>query len=52
MLKNSSANSSNVTDLAHNMISINTKWTNLIKKVEFKNNFFTEMGELINELRS
>ncbi len=52
MLKNSSANSSNVTDLAHNMISINTKWTNLIKKVDFKNTFFSEMGELINELRS
>jgi hypothetical protein len=52
MLKNSSASSSNVTDLAQNMISINTKWTNLIKKVEFKNNFFSEMGDLINELRS
>lgn len=51
MLKNSTGGVSNVTDLAKNMVNLNTKWTNLTKKIEQKNRFFAQLGEHINELR-
>ena len=44
-------NSTNVADLARNMININNKWSNLNRRVEFKNSLFTQLDEYINELR-
>ena len=43
--------STNVADLARNMININNKWSNLNRRVEFKNSLFTQLDEYINELR-
>ena len=33
------------------MINLNTKWSNLNRKVEFKNSLFQQLDEYINELR-
>ena len=51
MLKNATGGVSNVADLARNMININNKWSNLNRKVEFKNSLFGQLDEYINELR-
>ena len=51
MLKNSTGGISNVADLAKNMININTKWSNLNKKVDSKNKLFSQLSDYINELR-
>lgn len=51
MLKNSTGGVSNVADLARSMININTKWSNLNKKVDSKNKLFTQLSEYVNELR-
>jgi DNA repair exonuclease SbcCD ATPase subunit len=51
MLKTSTGGIANVADLARNMIAINTKWSNLHKKVDAKNRLFTQFSEQINELR-
>jgi chromosome segregation ATPase len=51
MLKNSSGGVSNVADLARSMININTKWSNLNKKVDSKNKLFTQLNDYVNELR-
>ena len=51
ILKESTNSITNATDLALILIGINTKWANLAKRVEAKNEFFTEMGECISELR-
>ncbi len=51
MLKNSTGGVSNVADLARSMININTKWSNLNKRVDSKNKLFTQLSEYVNELR-
>jgi hypothetical protein len=51
MLKNSTGGIFNVADLAKNMININTKWSNLNKKVDSKNKLFIQLSDYINELR-
>ena len=51
MLKNSTGGVSNVADLARSMININTKWSNLNKRVDSKNKLFTQLSEYANELR-
>jgi hypothetical protein len=51
MLKNTSSGLANVNELAKNMININTKWSNLNKRIDAKNRLFAQLAEHINELR-
>lgn len=51
MLKNSTSSLSNAKELAKNLININTKWTNLNKKIDAKNRLFAQLADYINELR-
>lgn len=51
MLKSPTNSLSNVNELAKNMMSINTKWSNLNKKVDNKNRLFAQSADQINELR-
>lgn len=50
MLKNSTGTSS-ITELTRSLISINTKWTNLSKKIELKYKLLKDIDELIKELK-
>lgn len=51
MLKNTTSGLANVNELAKNMININTKWSNLNKRIDSKNRLFSQLAENINELR-